>query len=40
MGRLFIAGNGFNVAQKNTIIWKAENDIPEKLTTRIKDAID
>src|SRR5699024_11202998 len=30
----------FYVAQKNTIMWKDENDIIEKLTNRIKATID
>lgn len=30
----------FDVAQKNTIMWKDENDIIEKLTNRIKATID
>ena len=30
----------FDVAQKNTIMWETEADIPEKLTNRIKATID
>ena len=30
----------FDVAQKNTIMWKDENDIIEKLANRIKATID
>lgn len=30
----------FDIAQKNTIIWSAEEDIPERLTNRIKATID
>ncbi|MBR1810050.1 MAG: hypothetical protein IJ766_00160 [Clostridia bacterium] len=30
----------FDVAQKNTIMWKEEADIPERLTNRIKATID
>ena len=30
----------FDIAQKNTIMWKSENDIPEMLTNRIKATID
>lgn len=29
----------FDIAQKNTIIWKEENDIPERLCNRIKATI-
>lgn len=30
----------FDIAQKNTIMWQSENDIPEKLSNRIKATID
>ncbi len=30
----------FDIAQKNTIMWKTEDDIPEKLCNRIKATID
>ncbi len=30
----------FDIAQKNTIIWKAEDEIPERLTNRIKATIE
>lgn len=30
----------FDIAQKNTIIWMSEDDIPERLTNRIKATID
>ncbi len=30
----------FDIAQKNTIMWDAEEDIPERLTNRIKATID
>ena len=30
----------FDIAQKNTIMWKNEEDIPVKLTNRIKATID
>lgn len=30
----------FDIAQKNTIMWKTEDDIPTKLTNRIKATID
>ncbi len=30
----------FDIAQKNTIIWTTEDDIPERLTNRIKATID
>lgn len=30
----------FDIAQKNTIIWEVENDIPERLKNRIKATID
>lgn len=30
----------FDIAQKNTIIWDTESDIPERLTNRIKATID
>ena len=30
----------FDIAQKNTIIWATEEDIPERLTNRIKATID
>lgn len=30
----------FDIAQKNTIIWTTEDDIPEKLSNRIKATID
>ena len=30
----------FDIAQKNTIMWETEADIPEKLTNRIKATID
>ena len=30
----------FDIAQKNTIIWRDENDIPEKLCNRILATID
>lgn len=30
----------FDIAQKNTIIWDTEEDIPERLTNRIKATID
>ena len=30
----------FDIAQKNTIMWKTEDDIPVKLTNRIKATID
>ncbi len=30
----------FDIAQKNTIIWEVEDDIPERLTNRIKATID
>lgn len=30
----------FDIAQKNTIIWETEGEIPEKLTNRIKATID
>jgi len=30
----------FDIAQKNTIIWAAEDEIPERLTNRIKATID
>ena len=30
----------FDIAQKNTIMWETENDIPEKLKNRIKATID
>lgn len=30
----------FDIAQKNTIMWDTENDIPERLTNRIKATID
>lgn len=30
----------FDIAQKNTIIWETESDIPERLTNRIKATID
>lgn len=30
----------FDIAQKNTIMWATEDDIPEKLTNRIKATID
>lgn len=29
----------FDIAQKNTIIWEEENDIPERLCNRIKATI-
>ena len=30
----------FDIAQKNTIIWETETDIPERLYNRIKATID
>ncbi len=30
----------FDIAQKNTIMWATEEDIPEKLRNRIKATID
>ena len=30
----------FDIAQKNTIMWETEDDIPERLTNRIKATID
>lgn len=30
----------FDIAQKNTIIWQSEDDIPERLCNRIKATID
>ena len=30
----------FDIAQKNTIMWETESDIPERLTNRIKATID
>ena len=30
----------FDIAQKNTIMWVKEDDIPERLTNRIKATID
>lgn len=30
----------FDIAQKNTIIWETEDEVPEKLTNRIKATID
>lgn len=30
----------FDIAQKNTIMWGVEDDIPERLTNRIKATID
>ncbi len=30
----------FDIAQKNTIIWVDESDIPERLTNRIKATIE
>ena len=30
----------FDIAQKNTIMWDNEEDIPERLTNRIKATID
>jgi nucleoside 2-deoxyribosyltransferase len=30
----------FDIAQKNTIMWTSEDDIPERLTNRIKATID
>lgn len=30
----------FDIAQKNTIMWQTEDDIPEKLCNRIKATID
>ena len=30
----------FDIAQKNTIMWDVESDIPKKLTNRIKATID
>ena len=30
----------FDIAQKNTIMWETENDIPEKLKNRIRATID
>ena len=30
----------FDIAQKNTIMWESEDDIPKKLTNRIKATID
>ena len=30
----------FDIAQKNTIMWETENEIPEKLCNRIKATID
>ena len=30
----------FDIAQKNTIMWETENDIPERLHNRIKATID
>ena len=30
----------FDIAQKNTIMWVTEEDIPEKLVNRIKATID
>ncbi len=32
--------NIFDIAQKNTIMWATEEDIPEKLRNRIKATID
>ena len=30
----------FDIAQKNTIIWSSEEEIPDRLTARIKATID
>lgn len=30
----------FDIAQKNTIMWDAEEDIPQKLCNRIKATIE
>ena len=30
----------FDIAQKNTIMWDTEDDIPERLCNRIKATID
>ena len=30
----------FDVAQKNTIMWETEEDIPEKLEKRIRATVD
>ena len=30
----------FDIAQKNTIMWVVEDDIPERLKNRIKATID
>lgn len=30
----------FDIAQKNTIMWETETDIPERLANRIKATID
>ena len=30
----------FDIAQKNTIIWSTEEEVPDRLTNRIKATID